>query len=297
MIHFTHKRKLWYVISLILIIPGIISMLFQGFNLGIDFTGGSIVGINFSQPVDPGELRETVSSFVEQTPSIQATSEQSYNIRTMLMAEEDTQAMVTALEERFGSLEVENSELIGPAVGKELVRNAQLALVLALALMLVYIAFRFKLNYAIAAIMGLCHDALVVLGFFSIFQIEVDGTFIAAILTVVGYSINNTIVVFDRIRENMQKARSGKENIEEIINASITQTLTRCINTVLAVLFLLIALMLFGGETTRVFALALILGSLIGFYSSLTLVGSFLLDIVKFRERPRQKPALEGGKK
>ncbi len=296
MFNFTGKRKLWYIISLLIIIPGIISMILQGFNTGIDFTGGSIVQIRFEQAVDPGDIREVVNEFVSQTPMIQEASNNSYNIRTVEMSNEESQNMLIALEEKFGALNVESTELIGPVVGRELVKNARNAVLIALVFMLIYIAIRFKFNYAIAAILALCHDVLVTLSVFSIFQIEVDSAFIAAILTVVGYSINNTIVIFDRIRENIRNQKSSKVDYASIINASIRQTLARSINTVIAVLIFLFSLVLFGGETTKIFAFALILGNFAGFYSSLVLAGSFLLEIINFRNRPRQIPAAAGKK-
>lgn len=292
MIGFTKKRKIWYIISAVIIVLGLISMAVRGFNLGIDFTGGSIIQVRFAQAVEVNEIREIVEQQVAQSPSIQSTDDNSFNIRTSEMTETGNQSIIQALEAEFGEVEIIKSDLIGPVVGRELLRNAQLALGIALILMLVYISIRFKLNYALSAVLALCHDVLVLLSVFSFFQFEVGGTFIAAVLTVVGYSINNTIVVFDRVRENMKKAKA-KEDFSDVIDASISQTLARSINTVLAVLFVLFALFLFGGETTKVFALALIVGNFAGFYSSLLLAGSMLLDITNFRNKSKKaRPAV-----
>jgi preprotein translocase subunit SecF len=294
MIGFTEKRKIWYAISAVIIIAGIISMLVQGFNLGIDFEGGSILQLRFEKEADIAGIRSVVESFTEQTPNIQSSDNSSYNIKISVMTEEGIQQIIAALEEVYGEAEIIRSDLIGPVIGGELLRNAQIALVIALVLMLIYISVRFKLNYAISAIAALCHDVLILLSVFSFLQIEVDSTFVASILTVVGYSINNTIVVFDRIRENENKSKA-KADFGHTINISIRQTLARSINMVLAVLFVLFALLLFGGETTKVFSFAIITGCIAGFYSSLLLVGSMLLDIVRIRGRAR-KPSPAGNK-
>ncbi len=297
MIAFTKRRKLWYLIALIIIIPGIISMCVQGFNLGIDFTGGTILEVRFENEADMSAIRELVSAHVEQTPTIQAGENNLYTIRTVEMTESESDELVRALQEQIGALTVEKENFIGPVVGKELVRNAEIAVLIAMALMLVYITIRFKLEYALAAILALAHDVLVTLSIFSLFQIELDSAFIAAILTVLGYSINNTIVVFDRIRENSKDPQYKKYTDAEMIDTSISQTLGRSINTVLAVLFLLVSLFLFGGATTRIFTFALITGVAAGFYSSLLLAGSFVLEIRNIRNRPKAKPDVAAAKK
>lgn len=297
MIAFTKRRKLWYLIALIIIIPGIISMCVQGFNLGIDFTGGTILEVRFENEADMSAIRELVSAHVEQTPTIQAGENNLYTIRTVEMTESESDELVRTLQEQIGALTVEKENFIGPVVGKELVRNAEIAVLIAMVLMLVYITIRFKLEYALAAILALAHDVLVTLSIFSLFQIELDSAFIAAILTVLGYSINNTIVVFDRIRENSKDPQYKKYTDAEMIDTSISQTLGRSINTVLAVLFLLVSLFLFGGATTRIFTFALITGVAAGFYSSLLLAGSFVLEIRNIRNRPKAKPDVAAAKK
>jgi SecD/SecF fusion protein len=265
-------QKIWYIVALVVIIPGMVLLVKDGLNLGIDFTGGTIMQVQYEQPVALEDVRKIVSGFVEQTPSIQESENYQFQIRTEVLTQEQSTELVAALGER-GELNVLRNDLIGPVIGAELLRNAQLALIIAGLLMLAYITIRFQFNFAVAAVLTLVHDVLVMLSVFAILQIEVDSAFVAALLTVVGYSINNVIVVFDRIRENVTY---GQMSAKDLVNASINQTFTRSVNTVLAVMFLLFSLLIFGGDTTKIFILALIIGITAGFYSSLCLAGNFL---------------------
>lgn len=276
-----NKRKLWYAISAVLLLVGVVSLLFRGLNLGIDFTGGNIMQLQFSQTVTSEELRSVVSSYVEATPTIQASDNNVFLIRTEDMPEEESNQLLTQVESELGSFEILRNERIGPVIGAELIANAWWALLLALALMLLYITVRFRFNFAVSAIVPLMHDALMVLGIFSILQVEVDSTFVAAILTVLGYSINSTIVIFDRIRENREL--HPKQGFTDLINESINQTLGRSINTSVAVLLLVLCLFLFGGDTTKAFSLALVIGVIAGAYSSVFIAGSILSDLTRLR--------------
>ncbi len=276
-----NKRKLWYAISAVLLLVGVVSLLFRGLNLGIDFTGGNIMQLQFSQTVTSEELRSVVSSYVEATPTIQASDNNVFLIRTEDMPEEESNQLLTQVESELGSFEILRNERIGPVIGAELIANAWWALLLALALMLLYITIRFRFNFAVSAIVPLMHDALMVLGIFSILQVEVDSTFVAAILTVLGYSINSTIVIFDRIRENREL--HPKQGFTDLINESINQTLGRSINTSVAVLLLVLCLFLFGGDTTKAFSLALVIGVIAGAYSSVFIAGSILSDLTRLR--------------
>ena len=276
-----NNRKLWYAISAVLLLVGVVSLLFRGLNLGIDFTGGNIMQLQFSQTVTSEELRSVVSSYVEATPTIQASDNNVFLIRTEDMPEEQSNQLLTQVESELGSFEILRNERIGPVIGAELIANAWWALLLALALMLLYITIRFRFNFAVSAIVPLMHDALMVLGIFSILQVEVDSTFVAAILTVLGYSINSTIVIFDRIRENREL--HPKQGFTDLINESINQTLGRSINTSVAVLLLVLCLFLFGGDTTKAFSLALVIGVIAGAYSSVFIAGSILSDLTRLR--------------
>lgn len=276
-----NKCKLWYAISVVFLLAGLASLLFRGLNLGIDFTGGNIMQLQFSQAVAAEDLRSVVSSYVEATPTIQASDNNVFLIRTEDMQEEQSNQLLAQVRNELGSFEILRNERIGPVIGAELIANAWWALLLALALMLLYITIRFRFNFAVSAIVPLMHDALLVLGIFSILQVEVDSTFVAAILTVLGYSINSTIVIFDRIRENREL--HPKQGFNDLINESINQTLGRSINTSVAVLLLVLCLFLFGGDTTKAFSLALVVGVIAGAYSSVFIAGSILSDLTRLR--------------
>lgn len=283
------RRKLWYAISLIVIIIGMASLGFQGMNLGLDFSGGNLIQVDFAEAPDPSELRATVESYVSQTPTIQQSGATDFLIRTVDMPEEDSNAMLAELQTKFGDMEVLRNERIGPTMGNELITKAVLALVIALVLMLIYISIRFQFYFAISAIVPLLHDVLITIGLFSLLQVEINSAFIAAILTILGYSINNTIVVFDRVRENMHK--ENNYDVAELVNTSINQTLARSINTTVAVLILLFALFFLGGSSTKDFALALLIGLIAGCYSSVCIAGSILTDLVR-----KSKKRLTAGK-
>lgn len=290
-----NKRKIWYGISVVIIVLGMASLVFRGLNLGIDFTGGNIMQLQFSQTATSEQLREVVSGYVAATPTIQESDNNTFLIRTEDMAEEESAALLAEIAAKVSPFEILRNERIGPVIGSELIANAWWALLLSLALMLLYITVRFRFNFAVSAIVPLMHDALVVVGMFSILQIEVDSTFVAAILTVLGYSINSTIVIFDRIRENREL--HPKQGFTELINESINQTLGRSINTSVAVLLLVLCLFLFGGDTTRAFSLALVIGVVAGAYSSVFIAGSILSDLTKLRGVDKNEVRSEKKKK
>ena len=273
---FLSKRKIWYAIAAIVIIPGLIMLCISGMNQGIDFSGGSIIEVAYDEEVELEDVRNVVTDAVESTPAITTGEDNSFIIKTETLEESGTQELVSALE-TLGSMTVMRNDFIGPTIGSELLANARWAVIIAGILMLAYITIRFRFNYALTSILGLCHDILVIISIFTIFRVEINSYFIAALLTIVGYSINNTIVIFDRIREN--NSLHGKMEPKELVNNSINETMGRTINTVLAVLILLFSLLLFGGETTKNFVLALTVGMFAGFFSSVFIVGSALYDI------------------
>lgn len=264
---FIGKRKIWYALSLIIIIPGIISLMFQGLNLGIDFAGGNIMQVKFQQEVSIEEIRAELSKENLGSSKIQLMDDGSYQIKTPVLAQEEQDALMAKISGDLGELEILRSELVGPTVGKELLTNGLVSLAIAVCLIVAYISYRFEFKFALAAIIALFHDVLITISVFSLLQLEVDSTFIAAVLTIFGYSINDTIVIFDRIRENMHGVK--KAQLAEMINHSIMQSLSRSINTSLSTLIFLVALFIFGGQTTKVFVLALIIGITSGAYSSI----------------------------
>lgn len=275
-------RKYVYIFSLAIIIPGLVSLFWQGLNLGIDFTGGSFLHLRFEKKVTVAQVREVLNQYdVGKNALIQKSENNEFLIRTRDLSQEESDKITEAMREKLGKLEVLRNEKVGPAIGRELTMKAIYAVVIACVLMLIYITIRFEFKFGVGAILALLHDALIVLGIFSIFQLEVDSSFVAAILTILGYSINDTIVVFDRIRENMRLKR--KESLEVLVDKSIMQTLNRSINTVLTVLFCLVALLLFGGATIKTFVLALLIGVCFGCYSSIFVASPIWYDL-KIRE-------------
>jgi len=270
------RRKWFYVLSLIIIIPGIISLLLQGLNLGIDFTGGSITHIRLPSEATIAEVRAVLDKQGLEKAEVQKSGDEFY-LRTSELTQEETDELMAALKEDFSEVVFMSAESVGATIGGELTRNALLAISIATVLMLLYISIRFEWTFGIAAIIGIIHNVLVVLGVFSIFQWEVSSAFIAAILTVIGYSINDTIVIFDRVRENLRGTR--KQDYEELVNRSVGQTLNRSINTVLTSAFPLIALLILGGSTIKLFVLAMLIGFVTGAYSSICIASSTWYDI------------------
>ncbi len=265
---FIRKRKIWYIISTVFILISLISLFTQGLNLGIDFQGGSLVHLNFkTADIQIEQVRAVLSEYDLGNSSIQKATDGSFTIKTIELEQERHEEILKAFSDKLGEYDLLRTEKVGPVIGSELRRAGLLALAIAAILQIIYITIRFEFKFGIAAILALLHDVIIAVGFFSFFQIEVDSAFIAAILTIIGYSINDTIVIFDRIRENMKNRR--KEDLALIINNSIGQTLTRSINTVLAVIFILVALLVLGGETTKNFSLALLVGVISGAYSSI----------------------------
>ena len=270
------RRKWFYILSLIVIIPGIISLMLQGLNLGIDFTGGSITHVKMPSEVTSADMRATISELGIGKAEVQKSGDEFY-LRTSELTQEQTDELMLALKDQYQEVEFMSAESVGATIGGELTRNALLAISIATVLMLLYITFRFEWTFGIAAIIGIIHNVLVVLGAFSLFQWEIGSAFIAAILTVIGYSINDTIVIFDRIRENLRNKR--KEDYEELVNKSVGQTLNRSINTVLTSSFPLIALLIFGGSTIHLFVLAMLIGFVTGAYASICIASSTWYDI------------------
>jgi len=278
------RAKIWFIISLLVIIPGIISMAMRGLNFGIDFTGGTIIDLKFEQPAEISKVRESLKPFGLDGATIQLSGESSdissstdVMIRTIDLEEDQRKDVMAAIKSEVGNYEVMREEKVGATIGGELIFNAVMALVISWVLIILYIAYRFEFKFGFAAVVALIHDILIVLAFFSFTQKQVDSSFVAALLTIVGYSINDTIVIFDRIRENLKLHFRRGGNVTELVNKSIYQTLTRSLYTVFTCLFTTFALYFFGGETTKDFAFALIVGFTSGCYSSIFIAGPLWL--------------------
>ncbi len=270
------RRKIWFAISLLIIIPGLITMMYRWtttgspLNLGIDFTGGNLFNIEFKSDVSVNQIREALKAVKLEKSVIQMSGNRGAIIRTPVLNDKEQADLFAALSEKAAPINKDklNVNKVGPVIGKELTTNALLALLIASVLMVIYITFRFEFKFGIAAIVALLHDVFVVLGLFSLFWWEIDSAFVAAILTIIGYSINDTIVIFDRIRENLNRRKKGQD-LEELVNNSIMQTMTRSINTVLTVVIILVALLVLGGSTIKLFTLAMLIGVVSGAYSSI----------------------------
>lgn len=284
------KRYWWFGLSLLIIIPGIISLFMQGLNLGIDFKGGSMLDMTFKKVVTQAAITDTMKSVGLEGPVQLSNGNTSALIRTGALEETKRTELLTALQTKVGEYDKNSFQEIkvGPAMGQELTRNAFYALIIAMGLMIAYITIRFQFVFAISGIIALLHDVLVVVGLFSLFQWEVDSTFVAAVLTIFGYSINDTVVIFDRIRENQAKMKRG-ESYEDMVDKSVWQTMRRSINTVVTVLIALLSVFIFGGESTRVFSLAMLIGVFSGAYSSIFNASQILVEIkTHLKKKPRK---------
>ncbi|HHZ16227.1 MAG TPA: protein translocase subunit SecF [Clostridia bacterium] len=273
---FIGKRKIWYALSLIVLLVCVGSIFAQGFNYGIDFQGGSLLQLKFEKTdLTVEQLREGLEEFGLEKSQIQL-SDDSFIIKTAELSQEEQGKVLKGLESKLGKLELLRNEKVGPVIGKELRTKALLALLVAWILQILYISFRFEFRFGLAAVLALLHDVIVTAGFFSIMQYEIDVTFVAAILTIIGYSINDTIVIFDRIRENLKFKH--KEELAALTNKSIRQSIVRSLSTSVAVLFVLVALIVLGGETTKYFSIAMLVGVLAGTYSSIFIASSLWYD-------------------
>ncbi len=277
-INFMGQRKLAIVFSGLLLLVSIVSLATKQLNWGLDFTGGTLVEIHYSATADLNAIRSTLETQGYAGSSVMSFgSDQDVLIRLPQgYSDEEGTALLSLLQETFvGDVELRRMEFVGPQVGDELREQGGLAMLLAIGLVTLYVAFRFQLKFALGAVAALLHDVIITLGFFSLTGMEFNLTVLAAILAVVGYSINDTIVVFDRIRENFRKLR--RAGPVEVVDISISETLARTLVTSGTTLMVVVALALFGGEMIFGFAVALIVGILIGTYSSIYVASAWTL--------------------
>ena len=279
-IDFMGLRKVTATISLLLVLLSIGSLLTRGLNFGIDFTGGTLIEVGYPQPVKLEDLRSALANAGFGQAQVQhfgTTTDVLIRIAPQQGKESAqlSEDAMSALRQQDPGVEMRRVEFVGPQVGDELAEQGGLAMIYALIGILIYIIVRFQWRFAPGAVIALVHDVMITLGFFSFLQIDFDLTVLAALLAVIGYSLNDTIVVFDRIRENFRKIRKGTSY--QIINASINQTLSRTLMTSLTTLLVLFSLFLFGGEVIHSFSLALILGIVVGTYSSIYVASTMAL--------------------
>ncbi|UMZ73241.1 protein translocase subunit SecF [Natranaerofaba carboxydovora] len=270
------KRKNWISISGVIIVLTLIMFLIRGLNFGIDFTGGSILHFEIGEEFETQEIREVLQNHGLEDSVIQKAGgegeESEVVIRTVSLDEDERNEIFNSMQQVWPQMTEDSilrSDNVGGVIGAELRQQAIIALSIAVVAIILYITFRFEFNFAVSAIIALINDVFFVLLLFSIFQFEIETAFVAALLTIMGYSINDTIVIFDRIRENLNLYKNYKK--EEVVKMSLKRTLTRSINTSFTTLIVLGSLFIFGGITIRPFVAALLFGVIIGTYSSIFL--------------------------
>ena len=285
-INFMGTQKFMSLLSIALIVAGIVSLVMKGGPLlSIDFTGGTIAQIKFDQAVDVAKLRNTLGEYgFTNAEIIKFGSKEEVLIKTQFSgsSNEISEKLTIALGETFILRRVES---VGPKIGRELQQDALVAIGLALMMILIYIAFRFDAYYALGSVAAIIHDVLITLGVFSLLSYEINLSIIAAFLTIVGYSLNDTIVVFDRIRENMPKYM--KKTLNEIVNLSLNETLSRTVITSLTTMMVVVILFIWGGAVINLFAFALIVGVFVGTYSSIFVASPVMLY---FEKRSKGNP-------
>lgn len=288
------KRKIWYAISSLLIIASLFFMVTRGFNMGIDFTGGTIMDLRFEKAVNINDVRAVLNEYNLSNSTIQLSGESSSStesenvmIRTVDLEEQERKEVMAGLTNKLGAYQVLREEKVGATMGTELIMNAIYATIISWLLIIAYVSYRFEFKFGISAVLGLAHNVIIVLGAFALTQRQIDSSFVAALLTIIGYSINDTIVIFDRIRENLKLHFRKNGDIVELVNTSIYQTMTRSIYTVSTVLFATFALYFFGGDTTKDFAFALLIGFFCGAYTSIFIASPLWVTFRRYSDKKR----------
>ena len=279
-IPFMSYRRVATISSLVLLVLSVGSLSFKGLNLGLDFSGGTLIEVSYEQAADLAEIRDLV--FTSGFDDFQVVNFGSNSDVLIKVADKNGNSQIgddvfKFLQAADPAIELKRIEFVGPQIGTELRDQGGLGMLVALGMILLYVAFRFQYKFALGAVAALAHDVVIIFGLFSLFSWDFDLTVLAALLAVIGYSLNDTIVVSDRIRENFRGERGYEP--EEIVNKSINQTLSRTLITSLTTLLVLLALFFFGGDMIRGFSQALIIGVLIGTYSSIYVVANMLLGL------------------
>ncbi len=290
------NRRWGYLLSLVVIIPGIIAIAAWGINLGIDFTGGTLLDLRLGREARLGEVRAALRPFGHEDAQIQLSSDRPRQvlIRTRPIDEEQAARLRAAFAREFSGVEVLRAERVGPKIGRELRARAIQAVVIGLLLQILYIAWRFRsIRFALAADIALIHDLVIVIGVFALARKEVDSAFVAVLLTVVGYSINDTVVILDRIREGLNLRT--REPFPRLVNRSILEVLVRSVTTGFGAIIALLIIYFFGGPTIRDFIMGLGVGVITGTYSSIFVASPILVEWHNWSERRLGRPAPEAG--
>lgn len=290
MLKIIEKTKLWFAISLTIIIIGIVALFVNGLQLGIDFKGGALMEVDFGKVVNQNEVRTIVNKYTKNYDMI-TLNKTGVQIKSGSLTSAQTAAIFKDLKTKYNLKDTAliSNDTVDASIGKEVLSKALWALLIANVLMLLYIGVRFEFKFGAAAMLALVHDVLITFAVYTVFKLKVDSSFIAAMLTIIGYSINDTIVVFDRIRENQKYMRGS--DVTELADASITQTMARSINTVLTVLITLVSVHIFV-PTVRNLTIPLLVGIVSGCYSSI-FIASPLWVIFKHSSEKRKKAASE----
>lgn len=300
MINIIGHRKLWLIIASTLVIASIAAIAVWGLKFGIDFTGGSLLELSFKNRPATSELASDLANFGAENVGIQPVGDNGMILRFKSVDETKHQEILKHLGEKFGGVEEQRFESIGPTIGKELRTKAIYSIVVVLICIILYIAWAFRKvskpvkswKYGVIAVLALLHDVGIPIGVFAVLGrfmgVEVNSAFVAAVLTILGYSVNDTIVVFDRTRENLLHAGGDYEHFDKIVNESVNQTFARSINTTLTTMLALIAVFFWGGESVKYFALALLMGIGLGAYSSIFIASPLLVVWEEWSTRKRR---------
>jgi preprotein translocase subunit SecF len=275
-------KNLWLTISGLLLIPCIIAIFLGWLKPGIDFVGGTLIEIKTSKPYKANEIKSILTKFDKElyNDAIVQPSDLILSIRAKSIDNKQQTKLFDNLKKEIGNFETLKVEVVGPTIGKELFQNSMIGFILVMVTIIAYLSFRFRYDYAICAIIALAHDILFLVGTFAIlgklYGVEVDSLFVTAALTVAGFSVHDTIVVYDRIRENLRRSKRGV-SIEEVANNSLNQTMARSINTSLTLVITLLFLFLFGGESIKSFTFAMLIGIIVGTYSSIFIASPLIV--------------------
>ena len=301
------NRKLYLGISTLMVVISLISLFVLKLNLGVDFKGGELLQLKYEKKIDQNAVNSTLGSLVGEIPQMKAKrvqfsdTDNTVIIRTEQLNNTQKTKVMSELSQKTGKYEVVKNETVGAVIGKELTANAIQALLIGSILIIIYITVRFEFIYAVAGIVALIHDVIIAFGVIAMLKYEIDTPFIAAILTILGYSINDTIVVFDRIRENIKRNREGRNKVTqsfgEVIEKSINQVFTRSIYTSLTTLFSVIVLLILGGDTLKTFSMTLFIGMLVGTYSSVFVASPLVYIMKKGKNEPKSKDVIKSSGK
>jgi len=301
------NRKRYLGISTVMVVISLISLFVLKLNLGVDFKGGELLQLKYEKKIDQNAVNSTLGSLVGEIPQMKAKrvqfsdTDNTVIIRTEQLNNTQKRKVMSELSQKTGKYEVVKNETVGAVIGKELTANAIQALLIGSILIIIYITVRFEFIYAVAGIVALVHDVIIAFGVIAMLRYEIDTPFIAAILTILGYSINDTIVVFDRIRENIKKNREGRNKVTlsfgEVIEKSINQVFTRSIYTSVTTLFSVIVLLILGGSTLKTFSMTLFIGMLVGTYSSVFVASPLVYIMKKGKNEPKAKDVIKSSGK